>query len=44
MGDNRRFSMDSRNPDIGLIEEERIVGKTTLRIFPFSRFGKIDEF
>jgi len=44
MGDNRRFSMDSRNPDIGLIEEERIVGKTTLRVFPFSRFGKIDEF
>ncbi len=44
MGDNRRFSMDSRNPDIGLIEEERIVGKTTYRIFPLSKFGKIDEF
>lgn len=44
MGDNRRFSMDSRNPDIGLISEDRIVGKTTIRIFPFNRFGKIDEF
>lgn len=43
MGDNRRFSMDSRNPDIGLIEEERIIGKTNLRIFPLNRFGSIDE-
>lgn len=43
MGDNRRWSMDSRDPDIGLVEKERIVGKTTLRIFPFTRFGTIDE-
>jgi len=43
MGDNRKFSMDSRDPDIGLIEKDKIVGKTTLRVFPFSRFGKIDE-
>lgn len=43
MGDNRRWSMDSRDPGIGLIEKERIVGKTTFRLFPFNRFGKIDE-
>lgn len=43
MGDNRRWSLDSRDPEIGLIEKERIVGKTTLRIFPFTRFGTIDE-
>lgn len=44
MGDNRQWSMDSRNPEIGLVEKERIVGKTAFRIYPFSRFGKIDEF
>jgi signal peptidase I len=43
MGDNRQWSMDSRNPEIGLISKDRIVGKTTFRIFPFSRFGTIDE-
>lgn len=44
MGDNRIASRDSRDPSIGLIEEERIIGKTTLRVFPFNRFGKIDDF
>lgn len=43
MGDNRKWSLDSRDPDVGLIDRDRIVGKTKIRIFPFSRFGKIDE-
>lgn len=41
MGDNRPWSMDSRNPEIGLVHKDSIVGKTTFRIFPFSRFGAI---
>ena len=37
LGDNRPDSLDSRV--IGLISEEEILGKTSLVIFPFKRFG-----
>lgn len=39
LGDNRTDSMDSR--DIGVIKKEDIMGKTTLRIWPFTNFGFI---
>ena len=41
MGDNRAVSMDSRSPKIGFVDENRIIGKVVLRIFPFDSFGKI---
>lgn len=37
VGDNRTYSLDSR--EIGLIEENEILGKTSLVLFPFKRFG-----
>ncbi|MFA5602682.1 MAG: signal peptidase I [Bacilli bacterium] len=37
MGDNRNDSVDSRK--IGLINKKDIVGKTSLILFPFNRFG-----
>ena len=37
VGDNRPDSLDSRV--IGLIKEEEILGKTSLTLFPFNRFG-----
>ena len=37
VGDNRDVSLDSRV--IGLIKREEILGKTSLVIFPFNRFG-----
>jgi len=38
LGDNREHSVDSRNPEIGNIKRNMIVGKAFLRIFPFNRF------
>lgn len=37
LGDNRANSMDSRI--IGFISREDIIGKATVTIFPFTRFG-----
>ncbi len=38
MGDNRNFSNDSRNPDIGCIDERCVLGKVSVRISPFTVF------
>lgn len=38
LGDNRTNSMDSRV--FGAFKKKRILGKTSLTVFPFSRFGK----
>lgn len=39
LGDNRSNSEDSRNHKIGLIKKEDILGKSSIRIFPFKNFG-----
>jgi len=39
LGDNRTNSEDSRSPKIGLIKKEDILGKSSIRIFPFKNFG-----
>ncbi|MFC0270770.1 signal peptidase I [Metabacillus herbersteinensis] len=41
MGDNRLNSMDSRN-GLGLIDQERILGKTEFVFFPFGDIRKTD--
>lgn len=35
MGDNRNHSGDSRDPDIGVVAEENIIGRSELVLFPF---------
>lgn len=40
MGDNRTVSQDSRV--FGAVPQEYIYGKTFLRYWPFSRFGKVE--
>lgn len=37
LGDNREVSKDSRS--IGFIDREDIIGKSSLTLFPFNRFG-----
>ena len=41
MGDNRNNSTDSRDPSVGNITREEIIGRAWLRIWPFEKFGLI---
>lgn len=41
MGDNRSVSLDSRDPSVGTVDEEAILGKAFIRLFPFSEFGML---
>ena len=39
LGDNRNNSSASRDPSVGNIHRDRIVGKAWVRIWPFHKFG-----
>lgn len=41
MGDNRNHSSDSRNPDVGFVTEESILGKAVLRFWPLNTLGTV---
>jgi signal peptidase I len=41
MGDNRNESMDSRHPNIGLVDERRVLGHVLFRVTPLSRIGAV---
>ncbi|MCD7737086.1 MAG: signal peptidase I [Lachnospiraceae bacterium] len=41
LGDNRNDSTDSREPSVGNISRDEIIGKALLRIWPLSSFGLI---
>lgn len=43
LGDNRNNSADSRSEVVGNIKREDIVGKAWVRIWPLSRFGKLEH-
>jgi signal peptidase I len=38
LGDNRNNSKDSRDTDIGLVDERMILGKVFCRVSPFTIF------
>lgn len=42
MGDNRNNSSDSRDPNVGNVPRENIIGRAFLRIWPLDRFGTIE--
>ena len=39
MGDNRPYSSDSRNPEVGPIHEKQLYGKGVLVLFPIDKMG-----
>lgn len=39
LGDNRNNSSDSRDPSVGNIQKDQIIGKAFIRIWPLSKFG-----
>ncbi|MCI8327006.1 MAG: signal peptidase I [Lachnospiraceae bacterium] len=41
LGDNRNNSSDSRDPSVGIIHREDMIGRAWLRIYPFDSFGFI---
>ena len=41
LGDNRNASADSRDPMVGKIKEEDIIGRAWIRIFPFDKIGTL---
>ena len=43
LGDNRNNSTDSRFESVGNIDGDDIVGKAWLRVYPFSKFGFVDN-
>lgn len=42
LGDNRNNSKDSRHPDIGMVDERRVLGRVILRVQPADRFGTVE--
>jgi signal peptidase I len=41
LGDNRRKSSDSRDPRVGLISIDQVIGKATIRYYPFDNVGLV---
>ena len=41
MGDNRNNSTDSRDPMLGPVKKDNLIGKVWVRIWPLSSFGKM---
>lgn len=43
LGDNRNNSTDSRDPRVGNIKKDNIIGRAWIRIFPFGKFGLLKK-
>lgn len=38
LGDNRAQAIDSRMRDLGCIDQDKIIGKVVMRVYPITRF------
>lgn len=43
LGDNRNHSSDSRDPSVGVLSREDLIGKAWVRIYPFNEMGVIEH-
>ncbi len=43
LGDNRNHSSDSRDPSVGVLTREDLIGKAWVRIYPFEQMGVISH-
>ena len=41
LGDNRNHSSDSRDPSVGVLNREDLIGRAWVRIYPFQKMGVI---
>lgn len=41
LGDNRNHSADSRDPSVGVIKREDLIGRAWIRLYPFDKLGVI---
>ncbi|SHJ97444.1 signal peptidase I [Hespellia stercorisuis] len=41
LGDNRNHSSDSRDPSVGVLKRDDLIGRAWIRIYPFNKFGVI---
>ena len=41
LGDNRNHSSDSRDPSVGILHREDLLGRAWVRIYPFDQMGVI---
>ena len=39
LGDNRNDSIDSREPEVGAVRREDILGRAVFRVWPLTEFG-----
>ncbi len=38
MGDNRNHSSDSRDPSVGVLKRDRLIGRAWIRVYPLDNF------
>ncbi len=41
LGDNRNHSSDSRDPSVGVLKRDDLIGRAWVRIYPFNKMGVI---
>ena len=34
-------SIDSRSPEVGFVDEDLVIGKAVVRLYPFDQFGSV---